>query len=153
MITRRGFSLIEAVTSLIILAILSVVIIHWLSNATENYFLGRDQSLGHQKARFVLMKIARELKLISRVPSIDLSQPDQITFTDVDGNTVQYAIANQTLLRNGIALSKPASQLQFRYLQADGQTPATLSNNVHTIQMRVTLDKPYRLTLTPRNLS
>jgi hypothetical protein len=64
----------------------------------------------------------------------------QLTFTDVNGTSVQYSLSSGNLMRSSQILADGVQTLTFNYMDEDGNTTATAAN-VRYIKMTLALTK------------
>ena len=149
--TQGGFSLLELVIGLVVLAVLGAAAGYGLVGGTLAFSKTADgiQTLG--KLRYASERMARELREIRRNPGnpavydIATMTATSLAFTKSDGVTVTLAGAppRVTLAYStpgGIhTLSDEVSSLAFIYLQADGSTAATGNGDVAFIALELLL--------------
>ncbi|MGH8750772.1 MAG: PulJ/GspJ family protein [Burkholderiales bacterium] len=136
---RRGFTLIEFVVVLIILAILATVGSVVLGRGISTYFGGRDITLADWQARVALERMTRDLREVRSPADLTTITATQITFNDLLLNNVTYTLAANTLTRNGIPLADNVSALNLSYLQRNGQTTAAAAAVVYYITAQITV--------------
>jgi prepilin-type N-terminal cleavage/methylation domain-containing protein len=69
-LNKKGFTLIEIVTVIVVLGILSVFTFSFIDNAVKTYMIGSRQRMLYQEASYAMERITRELRDASNV-SVD----------------------------------------------------------------------------------
>lgn len=159
----RGFSLTELVMVIVVFAIVSAVAAPLLASAFQGWFTGKDITETDWQARVALERMSRELRMIRAPADLTITSASDITFVDLDGNTVRYcqgAVGGcpgtaGDLMRNGQSLAVGVGALTFSFLtRAAAPTGAAASVfyvNIAFDVTRGTIAKSYRATLHPRN--
>jgi prepilin-type N-terminal cleavage/methylation domain-containing protein len=147
----KGFTLVEMVTTLTMLAIMAAIAAPFLSRGAEAYNASAAslQTLG--KLRNASERLVREIREIRRDPSsgdYDVTVgANPLVFTKQDGETVSVntSVPLVTLSYTSVTgvtptLTDEVSSLTFRYLRSDGSTDATGGDNVAFIEFDLQLD-------------
>jgi prepilin-type N-terminal cleavage/methylation domain-containing protein len=154
-----GFTLIEIIAVLVILAIMAVGLSNLIIYGVRNFIFARDADQISQKAELALARIKQELVDITPDPSnpsanpISLASSTQVSYRSSSGNTYTLqisgnqvtlaktnnpAIAAQTLI-DGLAANNGGSTF-LTYLLADGTTAWTTANTLNQLaQIRVVI--------------
>ena len=140
----RGFTLIEVVITLVIAGVLATIGATLMSSGFRSYFLGRELSRDSAQGTLALERMTRDLRAVRSAADLTTIGASTLTFVDVDGNTISYALSAGSLTRsqNGgtaQALAANVSSLAFTYLQNDGQTTAASAAAVWYIAAAVTV--------------
>lgn len=156
-----GFSLVEMIVVIALMAILFSIGATLLGRVFTSYFTARDVTDAQWQGLIALERMTRELRLARSATSADLSisPTTQITFTDLDGNTIAYSLSGTALTRSTggtpMTLADKISALDFFYLQNDGLTGASTAATVSYITVRLRIvdsdyDETLRATVQPR---
>ncbi len=153
----NGFTLVELVVVIIISGILAAVGVQMLGKTLSSFIFSRDVTKGDWQARVALERLTRDLRMARSATSLTITPATAITFSDTDGNNVNYFLSGSSLMRNTQVLADNISNLQFTYLRSNGNTvesttPAlvyyiTVSFNVS----RSTATTSMRATVHPRS--
>lgn len=154
---ERGFSLVELVLVIIILALIAAVSSTILSGGFNAYFRQRDVSDADWQGRLALQRLNRDLRTVRSPTPADLvmSPATQITLVNAAGSTVTYNLSGNVLMRNGQPLADGISALSFSYLRRDGKTLAADATQVYYIGASFTVTRgganlPARTLIKPR---
>jgi prepilin-type N-terminal cleavage/methylation domain-containing protein len=140
----RGFTLIEVIITLVIAGVLATIGATLMSSGFRSYFLGRELAQDAAQGTLALERMTRDLRAVRSAADLTTIGASTITFVDVDGNTIGYALSAGSVTRSqngGTAqpLAANVSSLAFTYLQNDGQTTAASSATVWYIVVAVTV--------------
>ena len=139
-----GFTLIEAIISIVIAGVLATLGARLMSSGFRTYFLGRELAQDAAQGTLAVERMTRDLRAVRSAADLTTIGASTITFVDVDGNTISYALSAGSVTRSqngGTAqpLAANVSSLAFTYLQNDGQTTAASSATVWYIAAAVTV--------------
>lgn len=162
-----GFSLIEIIMVLVLLAIMGVGLGFGISHIVRGYMLGRESVAVAGKAQLALLRISREMKLIDK-DSVDPGATDQqISFsTDADGiaangreHACALALVGNTITLNGDILADQVDSWTLAYFDTfDGSPETTWTATRTIIQVTITMQGPdetpitFSTRVTPRNI-
>jgi len=140
----RGFTLIEVIITLVIAGVLATIGATLLSSGFRSYFLGRELAQDAAQGTLALERMTRDLRAVRSAADLTTIGASTISFVDVDGNTITYALSAGSVTRSqngGTAqpVAANVSSLAFTYLQNDGQTTAASSATVWYIVVAVTV--------------
>ena len=140
----RGFTLLEVIITLVIAGVLATIGATLMSSGFRSYFLGRELAQDAAQGTLALERMARDLRTARSAADLTTIGASTITFVDVDGNTISYALSAGSVTRSqngGTAqpLAANVSSLAFTYLQNDGQTTAASAATVWYIAAAVTV--------------
>lgn len=106
---NRGFTLIEIITVIVVLGILSVFTFSFIDNAVKTYMIGSKQRMLYQEASYAMERITRELRDANSALILDagsdnssLSLSSQTRPAKMDNNpTIQFQRSGNTIVRTG----------------------------------------------------
>jgi prepilin-type N-terminal cleavage/methylation domain-containing protein len=133
-----GFTLIELLITIIIMGILSVVIGKILFQSYQTFITAQYATEIDWQGWLALERMANDLHTIRSANDITTILSNQITFTDVNGNTVQYQLSGQSLMRNSQILASRVQSLNLSYQNQNGTTTAVPSA-VRNISLSLTI--------------
>lgn len=140
---KKGFTLVEAIIAIVITAIIALAIATYIREGIEAWrFLSGQKSLA-LTSRSAMNRVVKELRRIRRNTNITTWSTQEITFLDVDVQTVTFSQEGTSLLRNGEVLLdnlEDPGGLQFSYLNETGSQAAT-SNDIQLVRCKLTVAK------------
>lgn len=142
---ESGYSLVELVLTITILAILSIGFGKFFLESTRNYDWTSDQAALSPPARLALSRLLREAAEIRSAASIGTMTSRQLGFRNLDGDSVVVSWSgtpggNLTLTKNGASttLAGEVDSLGISYYTSSG-TIATLASQVWRMKLRLRL--------------
>ena len=169
---QHGWTLIEVLTVLIILAVVAAVGARLMSSMFQSYLAARDITNSDAQARVAFERMTRELRQIrsATATDLDVASAAQVRFIDMDGNVVCFYrdAATNRLMRSadgpatacGTTSAQPVadfvSGLTFFYYLNDGITTTATVASVYYVTVRVNVQDndvsdTLRATIHPRN--
>lgn len=154
-----GFSLVELVLVVVLTGILAAVGSQMLGKSLQSFVFGKEVAKGDSQARVALERLTRDLRMVRAPANLVIVPASAITFSDTEGNNVNYSLAGGRLMRNAQVLADDVSNLQFTYLRSDGNTVAATAAEVYFITASVAVKRgilatditTLRATVHPRN--
>jgi prepilin-type N-terminal cleavage/methylation domain-containing protein len=122
---KRGFTLIEMVCVIIILSIIAVVASRVMGAAFNSYFDNQSIVNANEQGRLALERMIRDIHAINSPADLTTAGASTLTFNDVKGNTITYALSGTQLQRNGVALADGVSSLALGYYDGTGAVAAS----------------------------
>jgi prepilin-type N-terminal cleavage/methylation domain-containing protein len=125
---KRGFTLIEAIMVVVLIGIIASLFAFYISEAVDSWGFLTGQKKLAATSRAALYKIVREIKRVDRVGSIVTFASREVSFIDVDGQSVTYSQEGTSLLRNSDILLgnlEDPGGLTFFYLDENGNETST----------------------------
>ena len=113
---EAGFTLIEAIVSMVLLGFFSLGIIMFMKPVTELWALQSFQQNAALEARLALLRMDREMEAIKDRASITTASATTFSFTDSGNQAITYTLSSGTLTRNNVTLAKNITSLQFQYI-------------------------------------
>ena len=127
-----------------------------LGKTLQSFVFSKDVTKGDWQARVALERLTRDLRMVRAPANLTVVPATAITFSDTDGNNVNYSLSGSNLMRNTQALADGISGLAFTYLRSDGNAAAASASEVYYITVsfdvsRSTATTSLRATVHPRN--
>src|SRR6266702_2222826 len=160
-----GFTLIEAVITMIVVGVLATIGATVMSGGFRTYFLGREIAQDDAQGRLALERMSRELRAVRSTADLDISVQNQVSFTDLSGTAISYkrdSVTSQLERSQGVAgtyqpLADNVSALTITYLHNDGVNAESWGGNpalVYYITVALTVktsnvNLTYRTTVKP----
>lgn len=153
---QRGFTLIEIIVVISIMGVVANVVammLYQAIRATSAQFTFSDTQT---EARYSLSRLTKEINRIRNHDDtlLDISNPNQLSFTDTDGKIITYFVSNNQLMRReqsiagetvtARSLADSVTTLTFTYFDEDGEITTT-TENVRLIKPSVTFNKTNKL--------
>jgi prepilin-type N-terminal cleavage/methylation domain-containing protein len=169
---QHGWTLVEVLTVIIILAVVGAVGARLMSGMFRSYFTARDITNSDAQTRVAFERMTRELRQIRSATAndLDVASTAQVRFIDTDGNGVCFYrdAATNRLMRSADGptsacgttspqpLSDFVSNLFFRYYTNDGNTTTAVPTAVYYVTVHVDVQDndvsdTLRATIHPRN--
>lgn len=156
---QHGFTLIEMLTVIVILGIVSAIGAKVLGVGFDAYFKGKGYMVADSQTRIALARMTRELRTIRTATAGDLTMlpATAITFRDTGGVSIKYSLTGTSLMRNTQVLADGVTGLSFSYLQRDGKTVAATVTTVYYVVVGYTVvygstNRVVRTVIHPRNI-
>lgn len=138
---QSGFTLIEAIVVIIIVAIVAVATGPLLFQASRSTNTQYELANMDNTARVAIVRLTKDLRNVRSSGEISNAGASAITFTDVSGNSVSYALSGTTLQRNGYNLLPDVSSFALSYYDASGAVTAVIAN-IRYIKFSLTISTP-----------
>jgi prepilin-type N-terminal cleavage/methylation domain-containing protein len=149
---ENGFTLVEMVAALTVLALLAAIVGPLLSNGARAYNDSAAAIHTLSKVRFASERLVREIREVSNTGAYDIltsvaSPNSTLRFIKTDTETVTISSAPPLLTMaydsvsaaNPYTLSDELSSITFRYWQSDGSTPASNNTDIAFIEFELVL--------------
>ncbi|MBF0368778.1 MAG: type II secretion system protein [Magnetococcales bacterium] len=142
---RLGFTLLEMVMTITLLAVVTGMVLPILSVGFETFFLHSNIRESDSRALLALERMTRELR--GADPDTLVTGASSISFTDQNGAAVSFVLNNDTLMRGGSILAEGVTALAFTVNSGTYDT---------TVQIDLTVEvggqgEPFRTTVGIRN--
>jgi Tfp pilus assembly protein FimT len=158
-----GFSIFELVLVIVVFGLVSAAAAPFVNAAFRGYFTGKDVTEMDWQARVASERMSRELRTIRAPADLTITAAGDITFVDLDGNTIRYCLgtvgtcpgAAGELMRNTQPLATGISALSFTYLNnASAATAVPAQVYLVTVAFTATQNnasRAHQFTVAPRN--
>ncbi|MBI2091573.1 MAG: prepilin-type N-terminal cleavage/methylation domain-containing protein [Deltaproteobacteria bacterium] len=125
---RGGFTLVELVLSIAIIAILAASVGPILTTSFRGYDLVAKRRIALAQIRIALDRMCGEIALIPDTANIVTFTSTNFTFNIPSESNVAYTTSGSTLTRSGVNLADNVTSLAFTYLDSAGNSTATKAN-------------------------
>jgi prepilin-type N-terminal cleavage/methylation domain-containing protein len=150
-----GFTLIELILVIAVLAIISAVGSRIVAKGLTGYIASQNMIDSDWQARIALESMTREIRNIRSVSNITIATPTRLTFVDTFGITIDYTLSGTNLMEGAQVLADGISTLSFTYYDNNYASTLIIANiNVIQINMTVTqgnTNYPLQVFIFPRN--
>ena len=162
-----GFTLIEAIITIVIVGIISIIAVMIILEAVKANSKEQNLSNVHYQAGLAMERMAREIRSINvqgnigtvAIGTITGNPTNSLIFTDLTGTNITYSLSGQTLNRTvgGVssALAAGVTTLEFRHYDiASALTTSALAVWIIDVSMtdtQVADSLPMRSRVHPRN--
>ncbi len=120
----------EIILVTLLVGILAAMLIPPLKQGIQIYSAHETRSDLTSQARDAATRMIREMRNIQKeadnTPNLTTADDDNITFVDVLGNTITFALTGTTVDRNADDLVDNVSTLQFRYFNGSNTELTTV---------------------------
>lgn len=155
---QRGFTLIEIIIVIVIIGIIAATSSILLLEGSNTYYRAQDMLIGYWQNEIAMQRFMRDAGKIRSTNDIATATGTNLIFTDINGNTVNYLLSNNSLTINGKTLADgiDVSNSSFSYYDITMTTTSTLSS-IRFIKLQLAVIKnnvSYTTvsTIYPRNL-
>jgi len=136
---KKGVTLIETIIVIVLIGIISMVFAVYIREGFDAWtFISGQKGLAFE-TRAAIYRVVREFKRINHNLNISTHTTQQITFVDLDNNTITFSQEGTRLRRNSDILLenlKNPGGLTFSYLDKTGN-PAIYRENIYTVRLRL----------------
>lgn len=123
---RRGFTLVELVMVILILAIVAGIGVPMLLETIDAWsFTSRFQDAAVYSAIVSNSRMSREIRRLLNDGSVSTATNSQITFTDLSSIAITFNRSGNTLMRNTDGLADNVTALTYTYYDDAGNTIVT----------------------------
>lgn len=122
---QQGFTLIELVLVIILVAVMANVASTMLAEGLRAYLTTKNITDADWQGRIALQRMERDIRAIRSSNDVATATSSQLSFVDTSGTTITYELSGTTLLRNSQALADGIQTLTFSYFDQNGTSTAT----------------------------
>lgn len=113
---------------IVLLSIISVVVGRVLFHSYQMFLTAQYATDADWQCFIALEYLADDIHNIRSQSDIATIGSNQLTFTDMNGNTVQYTLSGGALLRNSLTLANGIQSFTFTFLDKNGAATATAAS-------------------------
>ncbi len=143
---QKGFTLLEIVLVIIILGIILAGVSDILMLGFRSFITGQNIVNANWQGMVTIERMTRDLSTIRSSSDISVANAGNLTFIDINGNSINYNITGTQLKRNTQVLTDDVQGLTFNYFDRNGAAPATTAD-IRYITAALTL-KYHKTTIT-----
>jgi prepilin-type N-terminal cleavage/methylation domain-containing protein len=136
--SQIGFTLIESVMVIILLGIIGSVISSIYIQGLSARMTAQNVSDSVWQGQVALERMIRDIRLVRSANDITTMTATNFVFTNMSGQSINYAISGTTLTLNGNILADGIKSLAFAYKTNANATASQASLN--TAYVKITLD-------------
>jgi len=159
---KKGFTMIELVTVIVVLSILSLFTFSFVGNASKTYTLVKGQSVLYAEGFYIMERITRELgdaTTVTQPPTPAPSSSGTLTFTkahptSIDpSSTVTFKRDGRNLLRNSIVIGNNINSFLVTRNSASSTGDETITVELELTSLTDSSIPPFSITtkITPNN--
>ena len=123
-INDKGFTLIELIATIVLMGMISVIVGHVLLNGYRNFITAQHISQIDWSGFLALERLVNDIHTIRSASDILTIGANQLVFTDVNSNSIQYQSSGSLLSRNSQTLATGVQSFNLSYLDKNGATTA-----------------------------
>ena len=130
---KGGFTLIELVITMVLMAIVALIVANALSTVIKGTLMTDDRKEAMDQARIAMERMTREIRNLRDSDDVNTGNATQFCFTDTDGVQINYSYSNPNIKReapsaactpgNGQTLATGITGItpfSFEYIKANG---------------------------------
>jgi type II secretory pathway pseudopilin PulG len=146
LLNKKGFTLIEIVTSLIIIMIISVIAGMGLLEISKGYVFYKKNSTKAQQGQIAMTRLKKE---ISNIQSVSSSSVNSITYKRCSDSsppcgtlkdvTISWAGGNSPLLIDGDTLAQPVTSFNLTYYDSYNSSASSYTSSTSIIEITLKL--------------
>ena len=145
-VNAKGFTLIEIIITIVIVSILAGIAGMIIIQGVKSYSDEEIRSDVHYQAKLGVERAAREARMVRSCGDIvgPANPAATLSFTDITGNLVTFAVAGNTLQRNGVLLANNVTSAQpFRFLDSSGNptTSCAAPNDIWFVEIALSVQQ------------
>lgn len=137
---QQGFTLIELVMVIVLLTIIAAISSKIISQGLSAYLTGKNAIDAIWQGEFAMERMARNIAQVRSANDIAVQSSSEFSFTDINGNSIDYKLSGSSLLYNTQILADGINSLSFGYYDKNGSSVGSSSINLHyvTITLNIT---------------
>ena len=147
MLKQRGFTLIELVIVIAIIAIISVVTTKMLVQGLTGMLTAQNVVDANWQGQLAIERMSRDIRMIRSSGDITTNTSNDLAFTDINGNSVEYKLTGTDLMRNTQILANGVNTLTFIYKDKNGNTIGGTADGMYINMMLTITQKNANYTL------
>lgn len=134
--SNKGFTIIEAVLSMSLAAIVMALTSQIMLTQLETYNTVSQQQSTVSDIRYTLNRMSGEMLRLETEDIIDVSD-NRIDFVDADGNTTYYSLSSSSIMRGNDTILENVDDMTLTYIDSNGNE-TNVAANVRQIEISIT---------------
>lgn len=139
-VRQAGFTLIEFVMVTILLGVIAVVVAQMFAQGLTVAQTEQRVTDALWQGQIAMQRMVRDIREVRSAVDISINTASEFSFTDNDGNIIDYKLSGNSLMRNTTALASGISSLQFSYLDKNGAATAGVTD-IHYVVIAITVSR------------
>lgn len=135
---KRGFTLVELVASMTVLAIIALIASNVIVESMRVYARAVPAMGASYKADLALRTMLRDIRDLSDRSAITTFTSTAFTFQNSDGMEIAFLLTGTDLTRNGDLLADDVTAFAFQYLEDDGSAAGS-TDDLHLVDIDFTV--------------
>ena len=146
---QRGFTLIEIIIVIVILAIVSAITIKFLTDSLQIYIMTVNQKTLYDEAKLALERMCRDIRDAESITSYTAGPPGSITFVRTNATAYDVGVSSTTtgetitFQQSAATLVKVKSSPSGSTTMAAHVTSFTVANAANEIQLNLQLQSTF----------
>ena len=139
--TNKGFTLVEAVMSIIILAIIATVAVHPLMQFYNLWQISTYRMELLWDSRIVMEELGRNIRMVGGVNNVTAATASRFTFVTSTGVNVDYQFTGGALKKTNAVFMRDVNSCLFTYYDSTGAavTPVFNPTNIRSVVVALTM--------------
>lgn len=137
---QRGFTLLEIIIVVSLLALMSLAVSRFYSNSLIASQTTQNTTDALWQGRLALARMVIDFRSIQSANAITVNTTNRLVFTDINGTSYDYQLSGTNLLCNSQVLARGVNSLTFSYYDKTGSVTSTVSN-IRYIKISLTVTK------------
>lgn len=140
---KKGFTLIEIIMVVVILAVVSFIFGAFITTAIDSWVFVKTREDALSSARKSIIRMTREMRRIKKPVHIITATTTECQFVDIGEGIVDFKQNGTNLLRNDVVLATGVVDpggLVFTYLDEDGN-PTSVKQDIRSIRIKLNIQR------------
>ena len=142
LMTRKGFTLIELIITIVVIGIIGLMVAPFISTMLDTWIFSKSERDVVFASRLAMNRVVREIRQIKDTDSIATFTATELEFDDITDNTINFQQSGASLMRNSDELCDKLQDpggLTFTYLDSDGDVTAVQAD-IRMVRVRLIIE-------------